>query len=808
MQIQADKTVINISCYHCGDNCPDNSIAIEDKFFCCNGCKTVYELLNEKNLCNYYSIQSTPGVTAKTISLKKYEFLDDTKTISSLIDFKDETHSSVTLSVPQMHCSSCIWLLENLNRLNHGIHNSRVDFLKKNISILFDHNKISLKEVVHLLATVGYEPAMNMNISEKKEDYNSRKKIYLKLGVAAFCFGNIMLLSFPEYLSIDVTETFYKKLFAYLNLLLSLPVFFYSSSDYFVSALKGLSKKIVNIDVPLSLGILVLFLRSVYEILTSTGAGYLDSFTGLIFFLLLGKLFQQKTYDTLNFERDYKSYFPLSVNVIKNSEEKSIPVSSLATGDRIIIRKDEIIPADSILISGDAEIDYSFVTGEASAMHKISGDMIYAGGKQIAGAIELETIKEVSQSYLTKLWNNDVFSKKKESTFTSFANNVSKYFTAAILVIAAAGFIYWYQYDLNTAFHVFTAVLIVACPCALALSTPFTLGNVMRILGRNKFYLKNTASIEEMDKTDVIVFDKTGTLTQTGNASIEYSGESLSDFDKKLIKSLVRNSTHPLSRKIYESVDIEGSFDVTDFKEIPGKGIEASILGINVKLGSSEILSSKMDREEISKHPGTRIFITIGDKTPGYFSVGNLYRQDVDSLISKLKRKYDVYLLSGDNESEKENLLKLFRDDKKILFQQSPHDKLNFIHSLQQKNKKVLMAGDGLNDAGALSQSDIGIAVTEDISHFSPACDAILDASALNKLSAFLGYMRSGVQIIILNFVISLLYNFVGLSIALQGNLSPLIAAILMPVSSISVVVVATVFTNMIAKRRGLLSLS
>ncbi len=808
MQTETDKTVINISCYHCGDNCQDDSIYIEDKFFCCNGCKTVYELLNEKKLCNYYSIQTSPGVTAHTISLKKYEYLDDEKTISDLIDFKDENHSSVTLSVPQMHCSSCIWLLENLNKLNEGIHNSRVDFLKKNISILFDQNKISLKEVVHLLASLGYEPAMNLNVPEKREDYNSRKKIYIKLGVAAFCFGNIMLLSFPEYLSIDVTETFYKKLFAYLNLLLSLPVFFYSSSDYFISALKGLSKKIVNIDVPLSLGILVLFVRSVYEILTASGAGYLDSFTGLIFFLLLGKLFQLKTYDTLNFERDYKSYFPLSVNVKKNDEEKSIPVSNLAINDRIIIRKDEIVPADSILITGNAEIDYSFVTGESSSVHKKSGDMIYAGGKQTSGAIELEIIKEVSQSYLTKLWNHDIFSKKKESSFVSFSNNVSKYFTASILVIAAAGFLYWYQYDLNRAFHVFTAVLIVACPCALALSTPFTLGNVMRILGRNKFYLKNTASIEEMDKANVIVFDKTGTLTQTGNASIEYSGELLSDFDKKIIKSLVRNSTHPLSRKIYESIDAVENFDVTDFVEIPGKGIEANILGMKVKLGSTDSTRIAAVDEEATNHRGTKVFVTIDGKTLGYFSIANQYRTDVDSLIKKLIKKYELYLLSGDNEGEKKNLLKLFKDEKKILFRQSPHDKLHFVKSLQGKNKKVLMLGDGLNDAGALSQSNIGIAVTEDISHFSPACDAILQASSLNKLSTFLEYIRSGIKIIILNFIISLLYNFIGLSIALQGNLSPLIAAVLMPVSSITVVVVATAFTNMIARRRGLLSLS
>ncbi|QQS36840.1 MAG: heavy metal translocating P-type ATPase metal-binding domain-containing protein [Ignavibacteriales bacterium] len=798
-------------CYHCGDDCPDSSIFSEDKYFCCNGCKTVYEILNEKNLCNYYSIQASPGITAQTIALQRFEYLDDEKVSSKIIEFADDTHSSVTFSIPQMHCSSCIWLLENLNKLDDGIHYSRVDFLKKTVSLLFYNERISLSRVVHLLASLGYEPELNLDTHHSKEDYNSKKKVYLKLGIAAFCFGNIMLLSFPEYLSIDVTETFYKKLFNYLNLFLSLPVFFYSSSDYFISAIQGLRKKIINIDVPLSLGILVLFVRSVYEVLTATGPGYFDSFTGLIFFLLIGKLFQQKTYDTLNFERDYKAYFPLAVNVKKNHVEKSTAVADLEIGDRIIIRKDEIIPADSVLISGVANIDYSFVTGESSSVHKNSGDLIYAGGKQIGSVLELEVIHEVSQSYLTRLWNNDIFKREKQTTFTSFSNKVSKYFTAAILLIATAGFVFWYPYSSNTAFDVFTAVLIVACPCALALSIPFTLGNVMRILGRNKMYLKNTAAIEEMAGVDSIVFDKTGTLTETGKTKVEYIGEPLNDFQKKLIKSVVRNSTHPLSRRIYHAVDVEELFDVTDFLEIPGTGLQAMVLGINVKVGS--IKSSSLEQSNgtyknvISGNPASNIFITIDEKTIGYFSVANFYREDVEKLMQNLSEKHELYLLSGDNESEKENLMKIFHDEKNLLFRQSPQDKLDFIKALQAKNKKVLMAGDGLNDAGALTQSNVGIAVTENISNFTPACDAILDAAKVSKLGNFLEYMRSGIKIIYLNFGISILYNLVGLSFAIQGNLSPLIAAILMPLSSISVVAVATFSTNLIARRRGLLSL-
>ncbi len=797
----------NIKCYHCGDFCPDNSISIDDKFFCCLGCKTVYELLNDNKLCNYYNIDQNPGISPKNIYGNKFDFLDDNETIEKIIDFQDDKFSSVTFFIPQMHCSSCIWLLENLYKINENIVNSTVDFLKKQVNLKFLKNEISLKEVVQILTSIGYEPQLNLDSTNKKTENVSNKKLYYKIGIAAFCFGNIMLLSFPEYLSINVTETFYRKFFGYLNLILALPVFFYSASEYFVSAYKGIRKKIINIDFPISLGILVLFVRSSYEVIFHAGAGYFDSLSGLIFFLLIGKLFQQKTYDSLNFERNYKSYFPLSVILKNKNEEKSIPVAKLKVGDRIIIRKDEIIPADSILFNGNGSIDYSFVTGESKPVEKVMGELIYAGGRQTGSAIELEVVKEVSQSYLTQLWNNDTFSKKNESEFTTISNNVSKYFTFIVLIIAFVSSSIWMTINVNTALNVLTAVLIVACPCALALSIPFTLGNSLRIFGRNKFYLKNTASIEELAKIDTIVFDKTGTITKTGKNQIKYTGNELNTFQKEMIHAVVKNSTHPLSRMIFNYLNVKQELNVTDYEEHSGKGISATVLGNKIKIGSSKYLENINSFSEKDKNSlDTKVYLSINEKTYGYFEFANLYREGIDELIRNISEKNDVYLLSGDNEGEKKNISKFFKDLTKLKFNQTPQDKLNFINSLQKENKKVLMIGDGLNDAGALSKSDVGITVTENISNFSPACDAILEANMLNKLNSFLKFSKISINIILVSFGISFLYNLIGLGFAVQGMLSPIVAAILMPVSSISVVLFATLSTNYFAKRRGLLS--
>ncbi len=804
--IQIDKYMpaeVKLKCYHCGEDCDSDDIRIEDKVFCCNGCKTVYEILDQNNLCTYYTIDETPGITKKKEIKRNYDFLDDPQLKEELIDFTDGNTTKVTFSIPQMHCSSCIWILENLFKLNPGIKFSRADFLKKIVTIQYSEKEISLKEVVELLDAIGYEPDLNLEGKQKEKSNSHNKKLAYKIGIAGFAFGNIMLFSFPEYLHIEsFSQDSMREVFGYLNILFSLPVFFYSASEYFISAYKGLKKKIVNIDVPVSIGIIVLFVRSLIEILTQTGAGYLDSMTALVFLLLVGRIFQNKTYDALNFERNYKSYFPIAVTIRKNGKETTKPVGKLKVRDRIIIKNNELIPADSVLINGRGFIDYGFVTGESNPVEKVNGDLIYAGGKQVGGAIEVETIKEVSQSYLTQLWNNEAFSKKYHSDINSLVNVVSKYFTFVILSIATVAGIYWWP-QTNIAFNAFTAVLIIACPCALALSTPFTLGNSLRIYGKNKFYVKNTDVVEAMSEITDIVFDKTGTLTETGSSSVKFVGEPLTAEEKILIKTLVRNSAHPLSNGINELFDVPVASNVDDFREIPGKGIEATVNGKKVKIGSGMFVNHLANENKIEL--STKVYLSIDNKTRGYFAVKNNYRENLNEIIGTLKRDYKLHLLSGDNDSEKPELEKFFGEDTVMKFRQTPQEKLDYIKSLQSGNKKVLMIGDGLNDAGALKQSDVGIAVSENANNFSPACDGILESRSFGKLNEFIKFSKTSKRIIIASFVISFIYNVVGMYFAVQGTLSPVIAAVLMPLSSISVVVFTTLTTNLFAKKKKLL---
>ncbi|HEX2867161.1 MAG TPA: heavy metal translocating P-type ATPase metal-binding domain-containing protein [Ignavibacteriales bacterium] len=801
---------VQLKCYHCGSECRDGDIAAGGKIFCCQGCRTVYEILEINDLSRYYALSASPGTSQKKISTKeKFEYLDHAEASAKLLDLTDGIVSVITLFIPQMHCSSCIWLLENLYKFNAGIQYSRVNFLQKKITIRFNESIISLKNVVELLTAIGYEPEINLSSTEKESEEDERNKksrdksIYYKTGVAGFCFGNIMLLSFPEYLSIvNNVDLFLKSIFSYLILLLSLPVFFYCSSDYFSSAVRALQKKMINIDFPISLGILALFGRSIYEILSSSGTGYMDSLSGLVFFLLLGRMFQDKTYDILNFERNYKSYFP-AYAVIKNEErEQSIPLSALKVGDRIIIRNDELIPADSVLICGRANIDYSFVSGESAAVEIPEGSIIHAGGRQRGTALELEVIKKTSQSYITQLWNNSDFTKPDENKIAAFSILAGKYFTLAVLLTAGISGICWLNTGIAQALNVFTSVLIVACPCALALSAPFTLGSTLRIFGRSRFYLKNASVVEKLSGINHVVFDKTGTLTSLNERSIRFYGSDLSQEDNEAIKSVLHNSIHPLSRSILKLYPEVRLVETENFREYPGRGLEGKVQGRKIRLGSVSFVIGT-EAGGVPSGNSSSVYVSIDDDIKGFFRAGNIYREGLKDLAGCLQN-YEVSVLSGDYDGEKETLRDILGTKAKMFFRQSPYDKLSHIKKLQNQNKRTLMIGDGLNDAGALMKSDVGISISEEAVNFSPACDAILEAQEFGKLGEFLKFSKISMKIIYMNLAVSLLYNIAGVGFAVNNSLTPVISAILMPLSSITVVLLATAATNLAAKIKGL----
>jgi Cu+-exporting ATPase len=791
--VATEKQIVT-TCYHCGQACQKEVLRLEEKTFCCYGCQTVFEILNTHDLCEYYSLDKTPGSQHAVVGDDVYAYLDEKSIRKKLLTFDSPEFASVQFYIPAIHCVSCIWLLENLQKVDAGILRSEVNFARKTVSIDFTPQKVALSRIGQWLANIGYAPSVNLE-DTTREKPGASKQAVMKLALAGFCFGNVMLFSFPEYLGLDTSDASLMRVFSWLNLALSIPVFFYSASGYFQAALKSFQQRQINIDVPIAAGLLALFLRSTYDIVTVTGPGYLDSFTGLVFFLLIGRWFQSKTYESLAFDRDFTSYFPLAVQKQVAGQWKPVVIYDLTPGDTIRIRNLEIIPADSLLLDETAHIDYSFVTGEARPVQARQHDVVYAGGRVIGPPATFLVEKPTSQSHLTSLWNNDAFRKTDERNYQKIIDRAARRFTWIVLGIAVLTAFYWYYTAPASMWLVITSVLMVACPCALALAAPFTYGSMLRAMGRHALYLKNADVIERLANVDAVVFDKTGTITLGDKPDVSFTGNLASE-EYAWIKLLTSYSTHPLSKSISAAIQLPTDHVVTGFKEIPGQGIEGVIAGNTLRIGSASFTAASRSH---TPTPSGQVFVAINGELRGLMAVQASVRKDLKGMLDRLGQRC-VALLSGDTDGDRTKMHTLFGEHVHLCFNQSPHDKLDYIRNLQRQGKKVLMVGDGLNDSGALKQADVGLAVTDDTGIFTPACDGILHGSQIQSLDRFMRLSKASTRILKIGFTISFTYNAVALSFAVTGHLTPLVAAILMPLSSASVVGFSSLAVNVAAR--------
>lgn len=773
------------TCFHCHEPAEEEIIRYDAHIFCCNGCMQVYQLLSDHELGAYYSDQSLTGIRPTKRSRKTFEILDDPAIRQNYIDFQEGNTVKITLHLPQIHCASCIYLLEHLSRLNPGIIHSLVNFPKRQCSITVDESKIALSELALLLTKIGYEP--NFTKAESRKS-TLNKRLLLQLGFAGFAFGSIMLWSFPEYLGIDQTYKGFRDLSAYLSFVVSLPVLFYSAQDFFKSAIGAIRIKTLNLDIPIAIGIVALYLRSCYAIFSHEGPGYMDSFAAFIFFLLIGKWFQGKTYQWLSFERDFTAYFPIAVIRKKGTKTALCPIDELQTGDLIQIRNEEIIPCDSLLLSEKATIDYSFVSGESDWVEKKQGDLIYAGGKICGESAELSVLKTSSRSELTQLWNEQ-HSKQDPVSFQSRQDRISRYFIAAVLLIASGAAFAWIFIDPRQIPEIVTAVLIVACPCALALSVPFTYGNMMRKLGRKGFYLRNTSIIERIQQCNRIVFDKTGTLTEQDTKQIEYEGETLTPELALELYGITKHATHPYALAI--NGWIKQYFQVS---ESSFKAIEYAGLGIvsenGLKLGSATFVGI-----EEPKQAESCSYLALNERILGKFLFKSAVRHGLSGCIQQLEKNHQLAVISGDSGRDLELIRPFFPPNTSFHFEQSPADKKRYIDQLQKSGERIVMIGDGLNDAGALNSAFVGIALSENLVRFTPSSDAILQADHLQYLPAYLDYIRQGKNYLKISFAFSLMYNLTGVGFAVSGALTPFVATVLMPLSSVTVVGLATFLT-------------
>lgn len=784
------------TCYHCGTKTTVEAKRQDIPVFCCTGCETVYQIIHDFQLDSFYAYYPQKGIAPK--KKKSYAFLANDSLWEHWTQFRDSGKVRVALSIPNIHCSACVWLLEHLHHIEKGVVHSHVNFSKRTLHLVFDENSCSMQQLAELLDRLGYPPDFSLGAQKKAQKQKSKRSLWLKIGIAGFAFGNTMFLALPTYF--EKSEPWLDELRPWFDTMmfgLSIPVVFYAAQHYFTQSFKSIQQRVWSLDIPIALGISVLFLKSTHAAFIAYELPYFDSLTGLVFFLLLGQYMQQSVYASTDFEHEYASFFPLGVTLIHhNNTETVTPIEHIKKGSLMMLRPEEIIPVDGIINQGTVQIDYSFVTGESEPVIKKQGEWVFAGGRIKERVAFVKARKVMDESFLLQLWQQDLSEKREKKEQPTFANRISRYFTPAILLLSTLSGIVWWFVDPAKSVEVVVAVLIVACPCALALSSPFIMGHMVRYFGKLGLLLKNNASIEKIVDTQHWVFDKTGTLTDANQMQVAFNGTTpLTPAEKQIIRSMVYQSSHPLSKALFNHLHDVSYCRTLDCTHSLGNGISTQVDALTYKIGSvAFVQASGVQQNE------TAIHIAIGNCYRGYFHIQQRFRPNLSHLfhhapVDKLS------IVSGDSAKDLEVLICFINEHTSVHFEQSPFDKVNHIKAIQVQGKKVLMLGDGLNDAGALIQSDAGIAVRDGTNMFTPRCDAILAADQVVSLPIFYWGMQKSIRLVYASFAFSLIYNVLGISIAVSGNLTPIIAAILMPLSSMSVVGFAALSTSLLNKK-------
>lgn len=690
--------------------------------------------------------------------------------------------------LPDMHCVQCVRSLETLPERMEGVWKSEVHFPSKSVRVSFDPARITEDELETQFRTMGFPPLPHHDASTT----HIHRPLIARLAVAGFAFGNVMMMSLADYVG---GPTFRDSGFEYgfkvWSMVLTLPVLLFSAAPFFQRAWAGIRQRSMNLDMPVALGILTLTAQSLWM----DGLGYFDSLAGLVFFLLLGQWYQNRSQARLMREHSLDEWLPVKVTQVQeDGQENLVPLAALNAGMTLRLLHGEIVPADGRLTSPEATLDLAFLNGESMPKTVKSGQTIQAGSRNVGASFHLVVDKAVNQSELMRMWNSEAFQKDLRSTLLTPIDEVAQHFTWVVLTLATIGWLAWWP-DVTMAWTVFASVLIVACPCALALSIPFAYGATARHLASRGFFLKHVDVVERFAQIHDIVFDKTGTLTTSSTFTVQWHpAADMSPMAIEAAVSLANQSAHPLSRALVSWSDVGvAKVPITSYRECPGQGLEGQIQGRTWRLGSAAFTGSSVPRSA----EGTWVHLACDGQTQGAFFLTRPLRPDAAKLLQTLKEQgHPLHLLSGDGDGEAPRFVTWFGSEH-MHFQQSPQAKMDFVDRLDQ----VAMVGDGLNDAGALRKATLGLAVADQLYAFTPSADALVEASSLGNLPEAIALATSARTTVKLLLAVSVAYNLVGLGFALQGWLSPLVAAVLMPLSSLTVVVLALTRANLAANK-------
>lgn len=779
-------------CFHCGLS-TNNPISIhkdEEKSFCCHGCLTVFQIIEESKLDQYYSIKKESDPTLfipATESIKNFKYFDDPSFHSEYIKEKDG-EKSIKLYLEGVHCIACLWLIEKIPQILKGVVKAQFDF-DNSVAHISVRPGLPLSEVAKLLDKLGYPPHPIKNEDEvSKLKANEERSYLIRLGIAMACMGNILLFSISIYAGL---EGGLKQTFNWLSFIISLPVVSYCALPFYRGALSTLRQKKLNMDLPISVALIAGTASGLLSLITGIGETYFDSLTSLVFLLLLSRYcllkIRQRGVTSSNLE--YFSSFG-NVCVLNNLTDKKknfILAKYVQKGDLVLIKESEMIPADGEILEGSAFLNTSLLTGESLPIKTGPAKPVFSGTVVSSGEVIMRVTFTGTQTKLGKILSNVKLSQTKQSPFATLSERVSRYFVFLVFLISIATIInFWLQGMTIVGINRALTLLIVTCPCALALATPLALTAAIQKLLKKGIILKSEDVVEKMSNAKNIYLDKTGTLTE-GNFQV-LSWTKLTDMDFiDIVWTLEKRASHPIAsalksfiEKSFHPIEIE----MDDWLETPGFGVQAQIKGEHYSINRSPSYSGVGTSISLFKNKSPVLNIILKDKA----------RPDTKQIIANLKEKgLRPIILSGDSRSVVDDLanevgVDLIEAHSEI----SPEGKLELL----TKDQSSIMVGDGANDAMALSKASIGIAVKGSLDISLEAADIYFTKTGISSLNHLIRTSRTAIRVIKINMVFSLLFNLAGGYLALSGIITPLIAAVLMPLSSLSVLLSTYLFSK------------
>ncbi|MCE3254848.1 MAG: ATPase [Rickettsiaceae bacterium] len=767
-------------CLHCGLENKTQSHSEQD-YFCCKGCEAAYKIINNLGLENYYK---TRLLDRKARPLKPEE-----NNQIDIVEFANQENDgwSIDLMVDGLQCASCVWLIENILRKQTEVKKARINMTSKRLRLEWSGDRNIGNDLVGMVFDLGYRlvpfDAEFLKSEEKKYD----SKILKALSVAGFAAGNVMLVSIALWANDSAQMgVATRNLLHWISSLIALPAIIYSGRIFIISAFNSIKAGRMNMDVPIAVAIILASITSVFEAITKGEHAYFDSVIMLIFFLLIGRYLDfSARKKAFSITADLILLAGTSATVIIDGKHKIIAGKNLEPGMILNVAMGERIAADGVIIQGEGEIDTSIITGESLPKKIKTGEEVFAGMINLGNAIQVKITKTKEQTLLSTIVKMVEQIETSKNYYTKIADIVAKYYTPIIHLIAFITFmvgcfllgIGWHKSLLNAA-----AVLIITCPCALALAVPVTQIVAASRLLKQGILLKNGDALEKLIKTEAMVFDKTGTLT-IGKPQL-IKDQTIDDKTTQIAASMAAKSKHVLSRALAEN--FQGKLLDFEVKEIPGMGLVGNYQGEEVRLGNKRHLGINFEENIDNQLP--QIYLNYQNKITA-FTFQDQIRIDAAEVINKLQSyNKNIILLSGDKKSVVEKTAKEL-GIKEFYFEKTPDQKLEILKKLKEKKKNILMVGDGINDAPALMMADISISPSSASDISKNIADVIFQGEKLWPVLEVMNVAKKSNRIMKENLGFALVYNLIAIPFAIAGHVVPLFAALAMSSSSIIVVI-------------------